>query len=247
MRAVHSKVEPYDVYIGRPSRWGNPFSHSSESAAPVFVNTREEAIRCYEQWLFGGQQLIHDRLKLVRPTMDEIRDQLEAKVLGCWCKPADCHGDVLAQIANVGREEPIDIFRGPFRFLSNFYAATVKLPDGELAPSAEHAYVWHKLREPADRMWAMMAFKAADVKKIGRTRPIRLDWNEVKLQVMEDVVREKFTRHHELAKRLILTADRSLIEGNTWGDNFWGVCEGRGMNHLGKILMKVRQELGAVV
>lgn len=97
---VHCKRAKYDVYIGRPGKWGNPFSHLDESSAPVYVKTREDAVECYRQWIFGGQQEIHDRLKLVRPTVEEIKSELRGKVLGCWCAPKACHGHVLVEIAN---------------------------------------------------------------------------------------------------------------------------------------------------
>lgn len=86
---VHCKKEPYDVYIGRPSQWGNPFSHLASSAASFRVATVEEAIACYEEWL-----------KLQPDLLAEARRSLRGKVLGCWCHPKACHGDVLVRIAN---------------------------------------------------------------------------------------------------------------------------------------------------
>ena len=96
---VHCRQAPFDVYIGRPSKWGNPFSHLGESTAPVYVRTRDDAIKCYEEWIYGGQRAIHARLQLERPTIEEIKQELRGKRLGCWCKPFPCHGDVLARIA----------------------------------------------------------------------------------------------------------------------------------------------------
>lgn len=63
------------------------------------------------------------------------------------------------------------------------------------------------------------------------------------LSVMETLVREKFTRHPALAAQLLATGDLELVERNHWRDTFWGICDGRGENHLGRILMKVRTEL----
>ena len=86
---VHMKKAPYDVYIGRPSIWGNPFSHKTGTQAQFQVASREEAIQKYEQWL------------LARPDLVNLaKSVLKGKVLGCWCKPLACHGDVLARIAN---------------------------------------------------------------------------------------------------------------------------------------------------
>jgi len=86
---VHFRREPFDVYIGRPSIWGNPFSHLPSSAARFRVATREEAIEQYEAWLLSHPALV-----------ERARRELAGKVLGCWCKPLPCHGDVLARIAN---------------------------------------------------------------------------------------------------------------------------------------------------
>ena len=79
-------------------------------------------------------------------------------------------------------------------------------------------------------------------KKMGRSLQIRPDWEDVKLNIMEDLVRLKFTTHSGLRKKLLRTGDAELIEGNWWGDQFWGVSKGYGENHLGKILMKVRDD-----
>jgi hypothetical protein len=77
----------------------------------------------------------------------------------------------------------------------------------------------------------------------GRCLAVRADWSDVKLGVMEDLVRDKFNRHPDLGLRLRETRCRPLVEGNDWGDRFWGVCGGDGLNHLGEILMVVRAEL----
>lgn len=86
---VHCKRAPYDVYIGRPSVWGNPFSHQHGTKAQYRVATRDEAVAAYEKWIRSLPELI----KLAR-------QELKGKVLACWCAPQACHGDVLARIAN---------------------------------------------------------------------------------------------------------------------------------------------------
>ena len=74
---------------------------------------------------------------------------------------------------------------------------------------------------------------------------LRGDWEEIKTELMLEIVRAKFTQNEELAARLLATRDRRLVEGNTWHDVFWGVDQrtGQGENHLGRILMQVRNEL----
>lgn len=86
---VNCRSSGYDVYIGRPSIWGNPFSHLPKKTLAAFrVETRDEAIARYEEWLMAQPHLL-DALKTLR-----------GKVLGCWCAPLACHGDVLARLAN---------------------------------------------------------------------------------------------------------------------------------------------------
>jgi hypothetical protein len=91
---VHCKKEPYDVYIGRGSKWGNPFSHKHSQLAEVIVDTREEAIECYKNWLSTRPDLV-----------EAAKKELKGKVLGCFCDPLDCHGHVLAKIANEEEKE----------------------------------------------------------------------------------------------------------------------------------------------
>jgi hypothetical protein len=79
---VHCKRDPYDVYIGRPGQWGNPFKLVNEV-------DRGEVIAKYEAWL-------KDRPELIARAKRDLR----GKVLGCWCAPRACHGDVLSAIAN---------------------------------------------------------------------------------------------------------------------------------------------------
>jgi predicted NAD-dependent protein-ADP-ribosyltransferase YbiA (DUF1768 family) len=76
----------------------------------------------------------------------------------------------------------------------------------------------------------------------GRKIPIRKDWEDVKLDVMESLLRVKFA-DLELKQLLLATGTAKLIEGNFWGDTYWGVCAGIGRNNLGKLLMKIRDEL----
>lgn len=74
---------------------------------------------------------------------------------------------------------------------------------------------------------------------------LRPDWEEVKIGIMEEIVRAKFTQNPHLAEKLLATGGQQIAEGNTWGDTCWGVDSrtGEGENHLGQILMQVRSEL----
>lgn len=91
---VHCKIEPFDVYIGRPGPWGNPFSHKDGTLAKYRVASIDEAISRYREWLLSQPVMVA-----------RARRELRGKVLGCWCKTrnhpnAPCHGDVLAGVAN---------------------------------------------------------------------------------------------------------------------------------------------------
>ena len=135
----------------------------------------------------------------------------------------------------------IDNFRGDFSFLSNFYEATIYV-DGERYRSVEHAYQAHKTLDPWSRRLVRLAPSAAEAKKLGKSVPLRKDWDDVKVDLMRSFIRKKFENPF-LRPLLLATGDVELIEGNTFGDTFWGVCRGTGQNVLGKILMEVRNEI----
>ena len=79
------------------------------------------------------------------------------------------------------------------------------------------------------------------VKRSGTRVQLREDWEDIKLNIMEEVNYLKFAQHKDLRVKLLATGQEELVEGNTWGDKFWGVCDNEGQNWLGKILMKVRE------
>lgn len=78
---AHIKKDKYDIYVGRPSKWGNPFTIGKDG-------TRKEVIEKYENWLLNQPNLIKD-----------IKE-LKGKILACWCSPKDCHANILAKYAN---------------------------------------------------------------------------------------------------------------------------------------------------
>lgn len=86
-RVVHCKREKFDVYIGRPSKWGNPFALKPTAHAAEFVASRDEALRRYEEWVRS------------QPSLMAALGELRGKTLGCWCKPKPCHGDILARLS----------------------------------------------------------------------------------------------------------------------------------------------------
>lgn len=135
----------------------------------------------------------------------------------------------------------INSFKGQYSFLSNFHPVQVEI-EGIVYPSVEHAYVAMKTTDIELRKQISLIETAGKVKRMGRTLNIRNDWDHIKLPVMFGLVRLKFQKP-ELKLLLTSTGDSHLEEGNWWGDTFWGVCKGVGENNLGKILMRVRQEI----
>lgn len=149
----------------------------------------------------------------------------------------------------------IDKFQGRWYFLSNFYPCEIE-HQGITYPSVEHYYVAMKFNDeqfidgryytPGDLREIISKMEdPGKVKRFGRKIKLRKDWNTYKLEVMNWGVREKF-KSPKLSELLLSTGDEELIEGNFWNDTFWGICNGKGKNHLGKILMEVRNELRGI-
>lgn len=135
----------------------------------------------------------------------------------------------------------IDKFRGQHKFLSNFCSINIEY-EGIVYPSVEHAYVAAKTLDQDIRRQVALIASPAEAKKTGHRLTLRPGWDEIRLGIMEELLRKKFSYEH-LAGLLLATGDEELIEGNTWGDTWYGQCNGAGENHLGKLLMKIRDEL----
>lgn len=134
---------------------------------------------------------------------------------------------------------PIDSFSGQYEFLSNFYYNPITV-NGVRFMTNENAFQAQKCPERASEFVELTPGKA---KRHGRTVKLREDWNRIRLDLMYELNRRKFTENDYLRAQLLKTGDRELIEGNYWNDTFWGVCKGTGQNHLGKILMRIRHEI----
>jgi len=138
-------------------------------------------------------------------------------------------------------ENKIDKFKGKYHFLSNFHQAPI-VHEGILYRNNEAAFQANKLKDVEKRN----SFSHLDpslAKRKGRRVNLRDDWEDIKDNVMYEVCLAKFTQNPQLKSKLLETGDSILIEGNTWNDTYWGVCKGKGKNMLGKILMKVREEI----
>ena len=134
-------------------------------------------------------------------------------------------------------------FRREYHFLSNFCTYQFRFL-GKLWATAEHAFQAAKTLDPAWKQAIHQAPHPGVARHLGRRAPLREDWPDVRLDVMDVILRAKFS-DPGLARRLVATGDAELVEINSWNDTFWGVCRGNGHNHLGKILMTIRTELTA--
>ena len=136
-------------------------------------------------------------------------------------------------------------FKGKYSFLSNFYRVKIVI-DGKEYPTSEHYFQSMKFPDPDIREKIRTASSPALAKKLARQykSEVRSDWFDVSLQVMETALKAKFSIP-ELKQKLLATGEMELQEGNTWNDKFWGVDlkSGEGENHLGRLLMKIRNDL----
>lgn len=132
----------------------------------------------------------------------------------------------------------INSFTGEYFFLSNYYECEVMIAPYGTFQSSEAAYQAMKCPERANEFFKLSPDKA---KKLGKKVPLRADWEQVKDAVMTKVLCAKFSQHKDLMEKLVCTGDALLIEGNTWGDKYWGQVDGEGENKLGKTLMTLRE------
>lgn len=138
-------------------------------------------------------------------------------------------------------------FKGEFAWASNFWPARV-IFDGERYPSVEHAYQAAKTMNYQVRELIRTAPTAGEAKRLGRAIQVdgwfQPNWSVVKVEFMRDFIHQKFM-DETLRRLLVATGDEPLQEGNTWGDEFWGVNlkTGKGLNMLGAILMIERAQI----
>lgn len=136
----------------------------------------------------------------------------------------------------------INSFRGEYAFLSNFYSAPVTYK-GVTYLNSEAAFQAQKVSSDSPFKDMFPELSPSEAKKLGLRVPLISDWEKLKDQFMYEVCTLKFIQNEDLKERLLATGDAKLIEGNDWGDTYWGVCRMIGQNKLGEILMRVREEL----
>jgi len=137
----------------------------------------------------------------------------------------------------------IKAFSGQFGFLSNFYPSSI-IYDGISYPTIEHFYQAQKTRDVATRKVISEMATPADAKRFGKALYLREDWEEVKIDVMKEGLALKF-QDTDLRRKLLETGEALLLEGNMWGDDFWGydLRKREGKNVLGTLLMELRDNL----
>jgi ribA/ribD-fused uncharacterized protein len=136
----------------------------------------------------------------------------------------------------------IESFNEENGFLSNFSLVNVTYNNISF-PSVENAYQAAKCKYTED-MNEFVNISSGKAKRKGKLVAIRDDWEDVKISIMEDLIRQKFNQEPYKTK-LINTGDVEIQEGNNWGDKFWGICIKTkiGENNLGKLIMKIREEI----
>ncbi|MGD9725355.1 MAG: NADAR family protein [Nitrospira sp.] len=139
----------------------------------------------------------------------------------------------------------IDNFKGEYRWLSNFHLCEIEW-QGDTYRSVEHAYQAAKTSDPEERRKIREAATCGKAKRLGQKVTLDPVWaareRSCKLATMRGLLWRKF-QNPLLREKLIQTGRHHLIEGNDWGDTWWGVCNGNGLNHLGRILMDIREEI----
>ena len=136
----------------------------------------------------------------------------------------------------------IDKFEGKYRFLSNFGTGQIEY-EGEIYLTAEHFYQAAKTLDDDEQKFVRISPTPGEAKMRGKKVTKREDWDEVKDGIMRKALRLKFEQNPELAKKLLATGDQELVEGNTWGDTYWGACFGSGQNKLGLLLQERRKAM----
>lgn len=136
----------------------------------------------------------------------------------------------------------IDKFEGEYRFLSNFGKGQIEY-EGEVYLTSEHFFQAAKTINDAEQRFVRLSATPGEAKRRGKKITMREDWDEVKDGIMRKALRLKFEQNPELAKKLLATGDQELVEGNNWGDAYWGVCFGNGQNKLGLLLQELRADM----
>ena len=131
-------------------------------------------------------------------------------------------------------------FTGKYRWLSNFPDCEVVV-DGVIYPSVECGYQASKTNDMTERA-KFIGIRSSEAKKLGPKVTLRPDWEHIKIDIMRNLLVQKFSRE-PFRNKLLATGSAYIEETNWWGDTFWGVCNKKGENVLGKLIMEIREDL----
>ena len=189
----------------------------------------------------------HETEKALRTEIGRL-NLIIADLHAAYCKSEMKASKNKHGVSTLDDTKAISSFSGDYEFLSNFYPSKVQARHDTLETrlshdvhTVEHAFQAAKANKLEDFLAICKAETPGQAKKLGRKVSLRAGWEDVKLGIMEILLREKFS-DRALRGKLLRTGEAVLVEGNTWGDRYWGVCEGVGENHLGRLLMKLRAE-----
>ena len=173
--------------------------------------------------------------------MEEEDEELLARDLFYCNMFRDTWNDLREDVLSIMNNKPkiIDSFRGEYDFLSNFYPCKINY-NGNYYPTVEHAYQASKSLDESIRLEISKLETPGQAKRRGQKIEVSSNWNRIKIGIMRKMLEQKFSLGSDLHKKLKETGSSILIEGNNWGDTFWGMCNGEGKNYLGKILMAIR-------
>lgn len=130
----------------------------------------------------------------------------------------------------------INNFKNDYDFLSNFYPCQIEY-HGLVYDNVECAFQAQKCLERSNEFCHLLPVQA---KHLGKQVKLRSDWEDIKLDLMKELLMIKFS-NPKLKEKLLATGDAELIEGNNWRDYYWGMYNNKGQNHLGRLLMQVRE------
>lgn len=181
--------------------------------------------------------------ELCPPSVTDLHEILETYVPDELIKQLDKSGKNSIPTQAGPDSSVISEFRKQYYFLSNFANSEISYA-GKVFPTAEHLFQALKTTDPDIREQIRLEETPGKAKYRGRSVLLRSDWEAIKLDVMREVLRRKFSEP-TLKSKLLATGSTQLVEGNTWNDTYWGVCNGTGENQLGKLLMELREHLSS--
>lgn len=224
---------------------GNPVVMNQPCIACGQVHTQGgETLLCFSTLLNAKLEVNREFARAMAELREKLSKENSVKLL-CWCHPAPCHANVLLDYFE---DKPLAIGftrrMSHYAWMSNMSEHPV-LMKGIFFQTAEHAYMWHKTNNEADKARIAGASTPEEAKKIGRTVTLREDWETVKRDVMKDVLRAKLIANPDLRIKLMITGNSPIFELTRWHDKVWGICSCqncnfKGKNLLGKLWMELR-------